>query len=155
MPVGLTRHLPKKHACMHTHTFLQGWEIQFLLNYMHILHHINERLWWLYFTRGGRRSKSPENVPFSMQIVFNNNITRCFMKYEAKWTTPVIWAEFLFKFWYWMFMYWATTLYPGPLFTSKHYMNTSFMMRNRLTCWKPDLVELGFPHFLAPLLLII
>jgi len=24
----------------------------------------------VYFARGGRRSKSPENVPFSMQIVF-------------------------------------------------------------------------------------
>jgi hypothetical protein len=28
------------------------------------------------------------------------------------------------------------------------------MIMNRLTCWKPDLVELGFSPFLAPLLLI-
>ena len=27
-----------------------------------------------------------------------NNITRCFMKFEAKWTTPVVWAEIRFKF---------------------------------------------------------
>ena len=29
------------------------------------------------------------------------------------------------------------------------------MIRNRVTCGKPDLVELGFPPFLAPLLLIL
>ena len=44
-----------------------------------------------------------------------NNITRCFMKFEAKWTTPVVWAAIQFSFWHWMFTYWATTLYPGPL----------------------------------------
>ena len=82
------------------------------------------------------------------------NITKCFMKFEAKWTTPVVWAEIQFKFWHWMFTYWATTLYPGPLFTSKHDRSTSFMIRNRVTCGKPDLVELGFPPFLAPLLQI-
>jgi len=48
-----------------------------------------------------------------------NNITRCFMKFEARWTTPVVWAEIQFKYWHWMFTYWATTLYPRPLFTSK------------------------------------
>jgi hypothetical protein len=26
------------------------------------------------------------------------------MKFEAKWTTPVIWAEIQFKFWHWMFV---------------------------------------------------
>ena len=70
------------------------------------------------FARGGRRSKSPENVPFLMQIEFNY-ITRCFMKFEAKWTTPVVWAEIQFKLWHWIFTYWATTLNPGPLLTSK------------------------------------
>ena len=64
-----------------------------------------------------------------------NNITRCFMKFEAKWTTPMVWAEIQFKFRHWMFTYWATTLYPGPLSTSKHDRSTSFMIRNRLTCW--------------------
>ena len=83
-----------------------------------------------------------------------NIITRCFMKFEAKWTTPVVWAEIQFKFWHLMFTYRATTLYPGPLFTSKHDRSTHFMVRNRLTCWKPDLVKLGIPPFLAPLLLI-
>ena len=83
-----------------------------------------------------------------------NNITRCFMQFEAKWTTPVVWAEIQFKFWHWMFTYWATTLYLGPLFTPKHDRSISFMIRNRLTCWKPDLVDFGFPPFLAPLLLI-
>jgi hypothetical protein len=29
-----------------------------------------------------------------------NNITRCFMKFEARWTTPVVWAEIQFKFWH-------------------------------------------------------
>jgi len=28
------------------------------------------------------------------------NISRCFMKFEAKWTTPVAWAEIQFKFWH-------------------------------------------------------
>jgi len=53
-----------------------------------------------------------------------------------------------------MFTYWAITLYPVPLFTSKHDRSTSFMIRNRLTCWKLDWVELGFPPFLAPFMLI-
>ena len=82
-----------------------------------------------------------------------NGITRSFMKFEAKLTTPVVWAGIQFKFWHWMFTYWATTLYPGPFSTSKHDRSTTFMM-NCLTCWKPDLVELGFPHFLVLLLLI-
>ena len=54
------------------------------------------------------------------------------------------------QIWHCMFTYWATTLYPGPLFTSKQNRSTSCMIRNRLKCWKPDLVELGFPPFLAP-----
>jgi len=29
-----------------------------------------------------------------------NNISRCFMKFEARWTTPVVWAEIQFKFWH-------------------------------------------------------
>ena len=62
-----------------------------------------------------------------------NNITRCFMEFEAKRTTPVVWAEIELKFWHWMFTYWATTLYPGPLFTSKHDRSTYFMIRNQLT----------------------
>jgi len=45
-----------------------------------------------------------------------------------------VWAEIQFKFWHWMLTYWATTVYPGPLFTSKHDRSTSFMSRNRLTC---------------------
>ena len=32
--------------------------------------------------------------------------------------------------------------------------NTTGVLKNRSTCWKPDLVELSFPPFLAPLLLI-
>ena len=91
---------------------------------------------------------------FLSRCNFCLNITRCFMKFAAKWTTPVVWAEIQFKFWHWMFTYWATTLYLGPLFTPKHDRSISFMIRNRLTCWKLDLVELGFPPFLAPLLLI-
>ena len=79
-----------------------------------------------------------------------NNISRCFMKFEAKWTTPVVWAEIQLKYWHWMFTYWAATLYPGPLFTSEHNRITSFKTRNRLTYWKPDLVELCFPPFGTP-----
>ena len=29
-----------------------------------------------------------------------NHITRYFMKFKAKWTTPVVWAEIQFKFWH-------------------------------------------------------
>ena len=47
------------------------------------------------------------------------------------------------------------TLYPGSLFTSIHDRVLLFMNRNRLGCWKTDLVELGIPPFLAPLLLIL
>ena len=75
-----------------------------------------------------------------------NSITRCFMKFEAKRTPPVVWAESQFIFWHWIFMYWATTLYPGPLCTSKH-DRSIFMMRNCLTCWKLELVDLVFHTF--------
>jgi len=57
-----------------------------------------------YFPRGGRRSKRFKNVPFSLQIV-SEYITKCFMKFEAKWTAPVVWAEIQFKFWHLMFTY--------------------------------------------------
>ena len=72
-----------------------------------------------------------------------NNIARCFMKFEAKWTTPVVWAEIQFKFWHWMFTYWATTLYPGPLFISEHDKITSYDQES-FNMLKTDLVELGF-----------
>jgi hypothetical protein len=29
-----------------------------------------------------------------------NNTTRCFMKFEAEWTTQVVWAEIQFKCWH-------------------------------------------------------
>ena len=54
-------------------------------------------------------------------------------QFFQRWSTKL-----QFKFWHWMFTYWATTLYPGPLFTSKYDRGTSFMIRNRLTCWKSD-----------------
>ena len=40
----------------------------------------------------------------------------------------------------------------GLFFTSKYDRRNSYMMTSRLKCWKPDLVEIGFPPFLAPLL---
>ena len=54
-----------------------------------------------------------------------------------------------FKFWHWMFTYWAITLYQG-LFSPQNTWVLFFMMRNCLTCWKRDLVELGSPPFLTP-----
>jgi hypothetical protein len=73
-----------------------------------------------------------------------------FTKFGAKRTPPVVWAEYQFVFWHWIFTYWATTLYPGPLFTSKHDKSTYFMMMNCLGCWKPDLVELDSTLFGTP-----
>jgi hypothetical protein len=121
--------------------------------------HFWQQFWTLIFEKGHKVPEVVDKAKVLKMFLFRcksclNNIIRCFMKFEAKWTTPVVWAEILFKFWHWMFTYRATTLYPGPLFTSKHDRSASFMIRNRLTCWKPDLVGFGFPPFLAPLVLI-
>ena len=105
-----------------------------------------------YYSRGGRLSRCPELFLFRCKSCLNN-IIRCFMKFEVYRSglgrNPVQ----ILALSDWMFTYWATTLYPGPLFTSKHDRSTSFIIRDRLTCWKPDLVELGIPPFLAPLML--
>ena len=93
-------------------------------------------------TRGGRRSKSPEMFLFWCKSCLNNT-TRCFMKF-MDWTNPVVWAEIQFKFWHWMFTYWATTLYPGPLFTSKHDRSTSFYDQESLDMLKTGLYGTWF-----------
>jgi hypothetical protein len=41
----------------------------------------------------------------------------------------------------------GTIINSQASFTSKHDRSTSFMIRNRMGCWKPDLVGLGFPPF--------
>ena len=55
----------------------------------------------------------------------HNKISRWFTTVGSKRTPPVVWAEYQFIFWHWILMYWATTLYPGSLFTSKHDRSTS------------------------------
>ena len=52
--------------------------------------------------------------------------------------------------WHWMFTYWATTLYPEPLFTSKHGRSISFMIPSHPEFWKAELVKFGFPPFWHP-----
>ena len=103
-------------------------------------------------TRGGQLSKCPEMWLFLCKSCLND-ITRWFMRFGAKRTTPVVWTEIQFKFWHWVSTLQATTPQPGPLFIPKQDRGTSFMIPNYPGVWKVYLVKVGFP-FLAPLLLI-
>ena len=101
-------------------------------------------------TRGGQLSKCLEMFLFRCKSC-SNNIIWCFMKFAGKRIPPVVWAEYLLALNINVLSHHAKS---RASFTSKCDRSTSFKIRNRLGCWKLDLVELGFPPFLVPLLLI-
>ena len=92
------------------------------------------------------------NVTFLMQIMFVD-ITRWFMGFGAKRTTPVVWTEIQFKFWHWVSTLQATTPQPGPLFIPKQEEN--FLYDTKLSWGLKSIFGQGwFSTFLAPFLLI-
>ena len=105
-------------------------------------------LWAIMLQRGSTEQMS-WNVTFLCKSCLND-ITRWFMKFGAKRTTPVVWTEIQFKFWHWVSTLQATTPQPGPLFIPKQDRRTAFMIPNHLGVWKIFLVKVGFPPFWHP-----
>ena len=125
---------PHQNPHHHSRSRQPGEKAMFSFSFWHFIHYLEVRealrvisSWFYLYAQ--MSTKMPEGVNWANVLKCDffdanhnsrlNDITRWFMKFGAKRTTPVVWTEIQFKFWHWVSTFQATTPQPEPLFIPK------------------------------------